>query len=120
MTAAASPAQNVEWSMPLLLVTAAFSLMLANAIDLTDIAIRQPRAPDIETSDLVPCSEGLQPVAPDRALPVAFNMREPATDAQQRRAAAGHRISDAYAVAGGTEANLLVHDAKCKPVLLYE
>ena len=50
-----------------------------------DIAVRQARAPGIISDERMPFDERVEPMPPDGAVPIEFQMREPVIDPDERR-----------------------------------
>ena len=76
---------------------------------IADVGVREPAASLVIADDGVPIAELLQPMAPDRALPVELQMSQPGRDPHQRRTASVQRVSKAHAVPSRAEADVLLH-----------
>src|SRR5262249_4772930 len=73
-----------------------------------DLPVGEPCPALVVADDLVCLTELFQPGAPERALPVELEVREPVRRLDERRALPVHSISEAHPVVCSTEPDLLV------------
>ena len=78
--------------------------------DVVHLPVRQPVAAGVIADQPMLGRKRMQKVAPDRTLPVVFEMVEPVGGLDQRRSLAGERVGDANAIGSGAEMNLLLRD----------
>lgn len=79
--------------------------------ELAHAPVREPVAALVVADEPMVAAELGEPMAPDRALPVAFEMVQPVGRLDDRWTFSDGRPGDSNAVAGGTEADFLFHGA---------
>jgi hypothetical protein len=78
-------------------------------VELARIGIRQPAAALVVAKDREAAAQLLEPVAPDRALPVVLEVGQPVRDLDERRSGPVRRVRDPDVVRGDTETDGLLH-----------
>src|SRR5262245_64569856 len=74
-----------------------------------DLPVGQPAAPRIVANELPATRKVAEPVAPDRALPVEFEVRQPVRSLDERRTGAGYGVGEPDTVGGLEEPDRLFH-----------
>src|SRR5688500_14380076 len=80
--------------------------------ELPDVTIRQPAAALVVANDGIGPSELVQPMAPNRAVPIELEMREPRRRPDDGFTVPVLRERDPYPVGGRAEADALVHSPR--------
>ena len=79
--------------------------------EIAELAVGQAASALVVPDDRVAVPQLGQPVAPDRALPVEVEVRQPRRRPHERRSAAVDGVRQPNTIPGGAEAHLLLHTA---------
>src|SRR5215510_1757121 len=76
--------------------------------DIVDVPIGKPVAAFVVTDQSMLSGKLAEEIAPDRTLPVVFEMVEPVSGLDQRRTVSSHGVGDPDAIARSAKVNFLV------------